>query len=237
MHSSIYQINRRHTVNASYFDQIDTPEKAYWLGFLWADGNISRTAPRCSGPNRLRLSQKVPEKGHIQLFLDTIEADYEIDTLTNGEGRTTCQVDINSRPLCMALEALGYGLKADRTTIPPMPAELLHHFVRGYFDGDGCLSIYQQRYKHYVIERQEWSITGPPDLIQAIRSLLEEETSVSKKVRTKTYKRTTKAVSLRYGRRSDVEALHEYLYKDATVFLHSKHDKFVEHFLRGKQGC
>lgn len=49
MQSSPFSANRRHTLDATYFDQIDTPEKAYWLGFVWADGGLSKTAPRCSG--------------------------------------------------------------------------------------------------------------------------------------------------------------------------------------------
>ncbi len=234
MQSSIYKINRKHTVNAQYFSQIDTPDKAYWLGFLWADGSISKTAARCSGPNRLRLAQKAAEREHLQLFLDTIEASYPIVEIHHASGAIVCQVDINSRPLCMALEQHGYGLKADRTDIPSMPKDLLRHFVRGYFDGDGCLSLYEQVVKKWTIHRQEWSITGSPALIEKIQALLNQETMVSQRVQLKTYRRTDKAVSLRYGRKSDIEALFEYLYQDAQLFLPSKHNKFVEHFLRGK---
>ena len=43
-----------------------------------------------------------------------------------------------------------------------------------------------------------------------------------------------KAVTLRYGRKSDIVALHDYLYQDATVYLDSKYQQFVEFFNREK---
>ena len=58
---SSHDINRRHSLNTHFFDTIHNEEQAYWLGFLWADGSWSKTAPRCSGPNRLTLSQKLSE--------------------------------------------------------------------------------------------------------------------------------------------------------------------------------
>lgn len=62
MPTSIYEINRKHTINNQYFDDIKTQEQAYWLGFLWADGSINKTTKRCSGKNRLTVSQKETEK-------------------------------------------------------------------------------------------------------------------------------------------------------------------------------
>lgn len=95
---SSYDINRRHSLNTHFFDTIHSETQAYWLGFLWADGSWSKTAPRCSGPNRLNLSQKLSEINHLQLFLDTLEADYPIRRLDNGYG-SVVTVNINSRPL------------------------------------------------------------------------------------------------------------------------------------------
>ena len=230
-----YDINRRHSLNTHFFDTIHSEEQAYWLGFLWADGSWSKTAPRCSGPNRLNLSQKLSEVNHLQLFLDTLEADYPIQQLNNGYGSGSAMtVNINSRPLCISLERLGFARKDQRIRIPPIPSSLLHHFVRGYFDGDGCLSVYQQTIGNAVINRQEWSLTGHPEFIANIRRLIEQNVDVSHRVKIKTYKRTDKAVTLRYGRKSDIVALHDYLYQDATVYLDSKYQQFVEFFNREK---
>lgn len=41
MRPEIYQVNRKYDVNKEYFTDIDTENKAYWLGFLWADGSIA----------------------------------------------------------------------------------------------------------------------------------------------------------------------------------------------------
>ena len=158
MSTSIFDINRKYSVNAEYFSDINTQEKAYWLGFIWADGSIGKTAPRCSGPNRFTLAQVETEANHLQAFIEAIECSYTpvLKDLDRPLGKRTLALDVNSRPFCMALENLGYGTKEHRTDIPPMPRELLHHFIRGYFDGDGCLSIYKQN----DTRRQEWSLTG-----------------------------------------------------------------------------
>lgn len=229
-----YDINRRHSLNTHFFDTIRNEEQAYWLGFLWADGSWSKTAPRCSGPNRLTLAQKLSEINHLQLFLDTLEADYPIRRFTGGYG-TAVVAHINSRPLCISLERLGFARKDQRIHIPPITPSLLHHFVRGYFDGDGCLSVYTQTVGNAIINKQEWSLTGHPEFIANIRQLIEQNVDVSHRVKIKTYKRTNKAVTLRYGRKSDIIALHDYLYQDTTVYLDSKYQQFVEFFNREKK--
>lgn len=232
---SSHDINRRHSLNTHFFDTIHDEDQAYWLGFLWADGSWSKTATRCSGPNRLNLSQKLSEVNHLRLFLKTIEADYSIRQINSGYGSGSAMtVNINSRPLCVSLERLGFARKDQRIHIPPIPSSLLHHFVRGYFDGDGCLSVYQQTIGNTIINRQEWSLTGHPEFIANIRQLIEQNVDVSQRVKIKTYKRTDKAVTLRYGKKSDIFALHDYMYRDATVYLDSKYQQFVEFFNREK---
>lgn len=230
MSTSIFDINRKHNVNATYFSDINTQEKAYWLGFIWADGSINKTAPRCSGPNRFTLSQIETEADHLQAFIQAIECSYTpvLRDRNRTLGKRTLVLDVNSRPFCMALENLGYGTKEQRTDIPPMPQKLLHHFIRGYFDGDGCLSVYEQN----STRRQEWSLTGNEKLLVKIQNILNLETSVSKNVALKRYKRTTKAISLRYGRRSDIPSLYDYMYDGATVYMESKHQKFEKFFQR-----
>ena len=72
------QINRKHKVNEKYFDKINSQEKAYWLGFLWADGSIYKTATRSSGNNRLNITQQKSEIDHLKKFKKSINCDYDI---------------------------------------------------------------------------------------------------------------------------------------------------------------
>lgn len=229
---SLTMINRKHNLNTDYFNNINSQEKAYWLGFLWADGNISKTSSRSSGPNRLRISQKWSERQHLEQFKTAIGADYEIKPIYHDSGHTVAQLDINCRPLCESLQNLGYDVKTKRTHIPDIPDELLPHFIRGYFDGDGGLSLYTQTIKRWTVLKQEWSITGEQHLMDEIKTVLTRDASVTPTVKTKSYKKSTKTTSIRYGKKSDIAKLYEYLYKNATVYLPSKHQKFVDFFSR-----
>ncbi len=226
------QVNRTHHVNDGYFKTIDTQEKAYWLGFLWADGSISKTAKRASGPNRLRVTQKAAEKAHLEQLRDIIGPDYELVPTHVGTPHQGFQLDINCRPLCASLEQLGYGPKDVRVHIPPIRKSLHRHFMRGYFDGDGCLSLYTQTMRGCTVLKQEWSLTGNRTLMAKMKMLLEDEAGTTPTVQLKPYKHSPGTASLRYGKKADIAALHEYLYKNATVYLESKHQKFVEFFSR-----
>lgn len=226
-----YEKNRKHAIDQHYFDEIIDESRAYWLGFLWADGNISTTAKRCAGPNRLRFVQKSSDRERVYAFKQAIQASYEVtelhDKRTNSD---QVQLDINSRPICDALIRHGYGRKDERTSIPKIDAGLVHHFVRGYFDGDGCLSIYNQTVRHAVIHKQELSFTGNPRFITELKELLVTDAGLTPTVKMHVDKRTTNAVSLRYGKKADIAKMYEYLYHDATTYLKRKHDKFLEYF-------
>lgn len=225
-------INRTHNLDTDYFNNIDTQEKAYWLGFIWADGCISKTSPRCSGPNRLRIAQKWNERQHLELFNATIKADYQIKQIRHPNNKLVAQIDINCRPLCKSLQNLGYDVKTKRTNIPIIRNDLIPHFIRGYFDGDGSLSLYTQRIKKWTVLKQEWSITGNKVLMHEIKAILTKDADVTPTVQLKHYKRSPDTASIRYGKKSDIHALYKYLYTNATVYLPSKHEKFMEFFSR-----
>lgn len=226
------QINRKHSLNDGYFDKIDSQEKAYWLGFIWADGSISRTAKRASGPNRLRVTQKWQERAHLETFRDILGSDYELVRVPHAGGHDTSQLDVNCRPLCQALEKLGYGPKTIRIHVPSIDQSLLRHFMRGYFDGDGGLSLYQQKVRRWTVNKQEWSITGNAVLMAEMRDILSRDAGTTPTVQLKPYKRSPGTKSLRYGKKDDIRLLYGYLYEYATVYLNSKHEKFVEFFSR-----
>lgn len=224
--------NRKYTVNETYFDTINTPEKAYWLGFLWADGNISKTTDRSSGPNRLRIAQKKDEEKHLIRFQKEIESNHPLKYVMHKDNHIVAQIDINSRKLCMALQSIGFDNKDKRTQIPKIPNELISHFIRGYFDGDGCLSLYTQQIKKWSVNKQEWSITGNITFISNLQKIITIQAGVTPTVKLKQYKKSPTTASLRYGKIGDIIKLQQYLYRDATVYLPSKHKKFVEFLSR-----
>lgn len=222
----IYKINRKHNLDENYFKEIDSEEKAYWLGFIWADGGLSKTAKRCSDYNRLTLAQHESRIAHLEKFRKAINTNYAI----KPQPKNIVSIDINSIPFCNNLIKLGYGKKEHRTNIPKMPKQLISHFIRGYFDGDGCLSIYEQIINKYVIHRQEWSLTGNSEFLNNIAEILQNEVGVSSTVKIKTYKRTDKAVTLRYGKIADIANLYHYLYDNASIYLNEKREKFITFF-------
>lgn len=66
LHKNNYKIDRR-SFNENVFDCIDTEEKAYWLGFIYADGNISNYSnkkPRYA----FEISLKGEDKEHLIKF-------------------------------------------------------------------------------------------------------------------------------------------------------------------------
>jgi hypothetical protein len=127
-----------------YFDVIDSPEQAYWLGFLSADGCMVATPEHPEG-NHLSVRLAARDKGHLVKLKAALGAHASVlDGVSNGFGKPTPSANLStgSRRLMEALIALGIGPRKSAAVEPwNGPAELMPHFWRGLFDGDGSLAI------------------------------------------------------------------------------------------------
>lgn len=126
--------------NKNYFSNINTKEKAYWLGFLSADGYVTTD-------NRFGMELSIRDISHMQLFLDDLEYNGNISTRTRNNGKTSCQFQIKNSKLYKDL--LMCGITREKTMNLSFPREniltidLYPHFIRGFFDGDGSFIFYE----------------------------------------------------------------------------------------------
>lgn len=126
-----------------YFDRIDTPDKAYWLGFLSADGSLIATPAHPEG-NHITVRLAVRDKSHLVKLKAATGATAGVhEGVSRGFGKPTASANltIGSRRLTDALIALGIHPRKSAIVEPwDGPADLMPHFWRGLFDGDGSLA-------------------------------------------------------------------------------------------------
>jgi DNA-binding transcriptional regulator WhiA len=153
--NNIVLTNRRYDVNHNYFEKIDTEEKAYWLGFLFADGCVRKT--KSGSQVVLKLSQK--DENHINLFKNNIESEHKVTYYRNNtiskKGTPSfsdnCIIHINSNKLVNDL--INHGCTPRKTfTIdkPIIDEKFYKDFIRGYYDGDGNF-FYSEKTKMSVM--------------------------------------------------------------------------------------
>ena len=122
--------------DSHFFDEIDTNEKAYWLGFFYADGCVA--APTASNPYLVELGSK--DKEHLEKFKSAIKANNKV-TKAIVRGCEYYQFNIQDEQLHSSLIKHGCIPQKSKilTKLPDISKEFFGDFLRGYFDGDGCL--------------------------------------------------------------------------------------------------
>jgi hypothetical protein len=122
---------RKYSLNDDYFTEIDTAEKAYWLGFITADGCILTN--RAGRPAYLRVELARCDEEHLRELCVDLGSDRPV--LRYGD---TATVSFGSRRLAQALCKLGVTPRKSLIVKPwDGPVGLMPHYWRGLFDGDG----------------------------------------------------------------------------------------------------
>lgn len=136
--------------NENVFDTIDTEEKAYWLGFIFADGCISSPLAKgkYKGKNNysFELSLQIKDTGHLikfNSFMNHNKNNILIDT--KDPIRPRCRWSVKNKHLWETLNKLGCTPKKSLTLVFPdkrifKDESLIIPFIRGFFDGDGTFS-------------------------------------------------------------------------------------------------
>lgn len=132
--------NRRYAINEHFFDVIDSEEKAYFLGMLYADGyNNRRTS--C-----VALSLKESDREILEKLNDAIGSGRPLQRVVHKNtysknGCITMRLSLNGQHISRQLEEIGCVQKKTFALQFPswMPRGLWRHFIRGYVDGDGSI--------------------------------------------------------------------------------------------------
>jgi len=223
---------RQYTCDDRYFEVIDTQEKAYWLGFIFADGGITRVCRENRRPNVFKMRLNPRDREHLGRFAQAIGATNPISDgsssksgYSNQNGRLYRYSEIVIASVEFVKHLMAAGIVERKQFVPhhfpfnEVPAEMRRHFIRGVLDGDGSWSGRQFQItggRLFISELQDWMVK---DLGLNVTKL-------------KTYK-STSAVSLIYGGRKQVERIGRYLYGGASVWLPRKFTSFTSYLSEG----
>lgn len=212
------EVSRIHNVNESFFEIIDTEEKAYWLGFLMADGCVVKHSDRKNaGAITLNLGKKDLE--HLQKFKKSLKSDHPIRFPKKDN---TCLVSIGSEKICKDLINLGcVPAKSKILKFPDfslVPECVFRHFIRGYFDGDGsiCWSNRKQTREWTAIFYTSSYFTR--DLKDFFTKVLNTGGGIAPR---------PGIFALQYTGNRQCEKIFDYLYKDTTIYLERKYKRYL----------
>ncbi len=209
----------KYNIDKYYFDKIDTPNKAYIVGLLYADG--------CHLSNRDVVSitlqeQDVSVLNNIKYELKTDRPLYFVSSKRSPLTKNNAyMLVLSNKHIVNTLENLGLCSRKSLILEWPewLPESLYRHFIRGYLDGDGCI---------YVGERNsEVSFVGTIMFIEELQKILKEELGINLCIKSqKGYKPVTK-IGVISGNNQVYKFL-EWIYQDSDLKLNRKYDKYQQ---------
>lgn len=204
--------------NTRNFENINTEEKAYWLGFLYADGCVS------SNRNTIELCLCVEDKHHLEKFKNFMDSEHSIG-FHHGKLGDSYRISIRDNDLKNDL--IKAGCVPNKSLILKFPSEdiitteLIRHFIRGYFDGDGCLCKTENT--EYI------DMIGTMEFLQKIQSILNNIGIKSSICPLATKNRQSNNYRLILSNKKSRRDFLNYIYKDTSIYLDRKYKKYLKY--------
>ena len=186
-----------------------TPESAYWAGFIAADG--------CITGGTLKICLNYKDINHLEKFKAYVDSTHKISFNTDKYYRA--EIGFKNNKISEALE-LNYNITPNKSLIyemPILPDEVVWDFIRGYFDGDGCIceSFSNKNSKTATLYT---TIVGSKILIPELYDIIGLKGSIQEKATTKTIK---------YCSNSSYSLLSK-LYDNAGTYLDRKYEYYQQ---------
>jgi len=191
---------KKYIVDESFFDIIDTKEKAYWLGFLYADGFVIK-----KDENSIYTGLGLKDIDHVEKFKKEIKSTHKIKSNKSNNFFT---IHINSKKFSKNLIKNGcVPRKTNIINFPMLRDDLLHHFIRGNFDGDGCITNTARTISFNLC-------CANYQFLNSIRQEIKKKNDIKSNLSIHT--RRDGLNSFIVSSINDICKLYHYLYKDAT---------------------
>ena len=217
---------RKYSLDEHYFDSINTPNKAYILGFLFADGS------NCKDKHTITMSLQEEDGYILDMMRKEIKSEKPLEYLDYSNKhdfgytyKNQYRFLLFSAKICRALENIGMvPNKSLVLDFPDIPEELYPHFIRGYFDGDGSYC------PHYTKDGKFQPLitfTSTDTFCQKLQTILKEKLNIrgGNIYDASCHNGVTKVLSI--SGRLQTKAILDWLYKDADMYLTRKYEKYA----------
>jgi hypothetical protein len=209
---------RKHNCNEDYFEKIDSNEKAYWLGLLFADGYV-RKRKQFNGKHKqggtVGISLKNGDEYLLEKLIIDLGSTYKLTKQIKDEF-LSYKLEVNSSKMADDLINLGCIPNKSLILMPPnLKDKFIPHFIRGYFDGDGSIGKYGGRLK--------FSLLGTNELLVWVLNFFKNK---GMKTTPKISKKKN-IHSIQVNSKLDIELIKNILYNSSNdYYLKRKKEKF-----------
>ena len=208
------------TNNIRNFEIIDTEEKAYGLGFLYAYGSVGST------DNRIELGLAEKDLTHIEKFKEFIGVPNKISYRSQTKSyrymfkSIPCKEDLIKQG-CVPKKSLILKFPTEQQ----VPNYLIKHFIRGYFDGDGWFTNTEKCFQVGIIGTENF-ING---FLEKVKGLINTDNTIFEVHRKDGAKRYV------FGNYKDVLNFLNWIYKDSNIFLDRKYNQYLDFIKNGSK--
>ena len=208
-------------INTNFFKEINCEENAYFLGLLYADGCVSTK----NKSYLISLKLKKSDAHIIERFKNIMSPSSLVKTTKDGK---YCYFNINQKEICEQL--INLGCVPNKSLIlefpTKVPINLIHHFLRGYSDGDG--SIYKNKLKNCI--NTIWKITSTKNFCLKVTQILKNKLNINTSQSLAKPKTNEVTTNLTVGGNRQTKILLDWLYQDANIHLTRKYNRYVEFY-------
>jgi len=214
--------SKKYNFDEDFFKTIDNENKAYWLGFFYADGYVRDR--KNSSETRLKLGIK--DLDHLEKFKITLGANNEIQIKEK-----LAILSLNTRKFTRNLIDRGCHQRKTFTIKFPnfLDEKLIRHFIRGYFDGDGSISESKKRKWNGDVHPTKKQnvvnfVSGSDDMLNSLGEIISENCKTKPR---KIYKyNDNKFGYIAWFTNEDIEKIYHYFYDESSVYLLRKKKEF-----------
>jgi hypothetical protein len=224
------EVNRKFEIHEDFFNVIDTDEKAYFLGFLYADGNVK------TNKNMVVLVLKESDREILERLNKLIHVDKPLFLEKNkrdGDRENTVGIRICNKNITEKL--IKHGCHPNKTftlTFPEWLNESLYSsFIRGYFDGDGYIGIIRDSRKdkngvQYDKYYHKFTLTGNEVFLREVANVFKQYLDVNTSFEIRYKDRDNGIVTMTIKGGNQIIKLYDFLYTKSNLFLNRKHEIF-----------
>lgn len=213
--------HRKYFHDIDFFKTIDSEEKAYWLGFMYADGYIVNNENHY-GEDEFGITLAEDSIDSLEKFKESIKATNPI-RYDDSKGIGQRQVKLVCRSQKTVDDLIDKGVLKSKSLIlkPPtkVPKELIRHFIRGFFDGDGSLIRYQNKNCNHIAFGINFTTTY--DMAKWLQEVLQTGCIFPDKRRNFTW-------YFSFGGNQKVLKFCHYIYDNATIWMDRKYNRYKE---------